>query len=262
MTQLTFRRALLLATPLCLLLASPFAHALELKGRLEWQRKVELRAVDNGVVEEMKITTGQHVQKGDLLLQMDQRKQQAALLEAKARSARTQLALEAAVRDQTRTKELFSRGMIADEEQKDSDQRKAVAEAELASAKASAADAQVALERTELRAPFSGIVVANTAWAGAVVFTSLQKDPLVTLAPDDQMLARALVTADILRKYPIGTSAQINVAGLSRTGTVYSKGVEAVRIEPEGAVYELDILFKSKPSELLRPSETAQVVLP
>jgi multidrug efflux system membrane fusion protein len=245
-----------------LVLCSLHAQAAEYKGRLEWQHKVEMRTLDNGVVDEVNVTTGQHVNKGDLLLRMDQRKQKADLLETKARVARAKLSVESAEREQTRTQELFDRGLIAEEELKDGELKQAVATSEAESAKAAEEAAQVALDHTELRAPFAGIVIANTAWQGAVIFASKQDQPLVTLAPDDQMLARVLVTADVLRQYPVGTAAQVLVNGGSRNGKVYSQGVEAVRIEPEGAIYELDILFPRKGKELLRPSESVKVVLP
>lgn len=244
------------------LFASISAHAMELKGRLEWVHKVDMRVTDSGVIEKVNVTTGQHANKGDLLLQMDQRKQQAALLEAKARVARAKLGMEDAEREQGRTQELFDRGLIAEEELKDGELKQAVAQTEMESAKAAEEAAQVALEHTELKAPFSGIIVTNTAWQGAVIFAGKQDQPLISLAPDDQMLARVLVTADVLRRYPVGSSAQILMNGSSRSGKVYSQGVEAVRIEPEGAIYELDIIFKRSAKELLRPSESVKVILP
>ena len=47
-----------------------------------------------------------------------------------------------------------------------------------------------------------------------------------------------------------------------REAKVYSRGVEAARVEVQGAVYELDVVFDRRPDELLRPSEVVQVVLP
>jgi hypothetical protein len=38
--------------------------------------------------------------------------------------------------------------------------------------------------------------------------------------------------------------------------------VQAVRVELDGAVYYLDIIFDRRPTELLRPSETVQILLP
>lgn len=238
------------------------AYALELKGRLEWVHKVDMRVVENGVVEKVNVITGQHVNAGDVLVRMDQRKQKAALLEAKARVARATLSMDDANRDMARTQELFDRGLIAEEDLKDSELKQAVAQTEMESAKAAEEAAQVALEFTELKAPFSGIVAANTAWQGGVIFAGKQDQPLITLAPDDQMVARVLVTAEVLRRHAVGQSAQVVVNGSTRTGKIYRHGVEAVRIEPEGAIYELDILFKLNGNELLRPSESVRVVLP
>ncbi len=256
-TQLSLR----LLLPALLVCSLP-VHAQELKGRLEWMHKVEMRVIENGIVEKVNVTTGQHVNAGDVLVRMDQRKQKAALLEAKARVARAALSMDDAARDMARTQELFDRGLIAEEELKDGELKQAVAQTEMESAKAAEEAAQVALEHTELKAPFSGIIAANMAWQGAVIFAGKQDQPLITLAPDDQMVARVLVTADVLRRHPVGQSAQVLVNGSSRNGKIYRQGVEAVRIEPDGAIYELDIIFKLNNKELLRPSESVRVVLP
>lgn len=236
--------------------------ALQLSGRLEWVHKVEMRAVENGIVDEVLVTPGQHVEADQLLLRMDQREARAESLEAKLGVARSAVALEDAERELERTQELFDRGLIAIEELKDAELAKAAAVAAHESAKADQAAAEVLLERTELRAPFDGIVVARNAYEGAVIYKTLQQEPLVAVAPTDQMLARVLVTADVLRRYRPGEPAKINVHGRMREGRIYSLGVEAVRIDPEGAVYELDVIFDTRPDEVLRPSEFVQVTLP
>lgn len=255
------RQSFLVASLLCLL-SSPVV-ALELKGRLEWVDKAELRITENGIVEIVKVTTGQQVQRGDLLLKMDQRKQQAQLLETKAEIARAQLVLEDAQRDTARTQELFDRGLIAIEELKDAELKLAVAQSELESAKARTEAAQVALEHTAFHAPFDGIITASNAWQGAVIMASKQDKPLLSLAPNNHMLARALVTAEVLRRYPKNTTAQVQLKNGQRfQGKVYRHGVEAVRIEPEGAIYELDIIFACKASDMLRPAESVRLALP
>ncbi|MCF7984884.1 MAG: efflux RND transporter periplasmic adaptor subunit [Thiohalocapsa sp.] len=245
-----------------LLTASTQALALQMSGRLEWQHKVEMRAVENGIVDEVLVKPGQHVEKGELLLRMDQREATAAALEAKARTARSAVALEDAQRELDRAQELFDRGLIAIEELKDTELAHAAAVAGQESAKAAQAAADVLLERTELRAPYDGIVVERNAYGGAVIYKTLQQAPLVAVAPTDKMLARILVTADVLRRYRPGQPAKVNVRGQMRDASVYSLGVEAVRIDPDGAVYELDVIFDSRPDETLRPSEFVQVTLP
>lgn len=252
----------IVVSALLLICTAQASAAVQLSGRLEWVRKVEMRAVENGVVDEVLITLGEHVDEGDLLLRMDQREAIAGSLEAKADVASSQIVLEDAERELARAQELFDRGLIASEELKDAELLKAAAQAEVESAKAKQAAADVLLERTELRAPFDGIIVEDNAYRGAVIYKTLQQEPLVAVAPTSQMLARVLVTSDILRRYRPGQSAKINVRGRLRDGLIYSLGVEAVRIDPDGAVYELDVIFDSKPDEILRPSEFVQVTLP
>ena len=251
-----------LALGLIVSLISLPALALQMNGRLEWVNRVEMRALENGIVAEVLIKPGQHVNKDDVLLRMDQREAQARLLEASARLARTQVALENAQRELDRTQELFDRGLIAIEELKDAELEQSAATAEAASARAIVAAAAAALEHTTLRAPFDAIVVERNAEQGAVIFRSLQPRPLLTVAPSDKMLARILVTSEVLRRYRPGEDAKVRVRGELRDGDVYSLGVEAVRIDPDGAVYELDVIFASKPDEILRPSEFVQVILP
>lgn len=257
-------RAAALRTLLALLLSvsAAAAAAQELSARLEWVDRVEMRAVANGVVEKVFVTMGEHVEAGDLLLRMDQREARASLLETQAQLARGVLALDDARRELDRAQELFDRGLIATEELKDAELGHAAALAEHESERAAVAAAEVMLERTELRAPFTGIVVERNAYDGAVIYTSLQQAPLVAVAPTDRMLARALVTSEVLRRYRPGQEAAVIVRGERRPAAVYSLGVEAVRIDPAGAVYELDVVFDARPDEILRPSEFVKVVLP
>ncbi|EXJ13471.1 efflux RND transporter periplasmic adaptor subunit [Imhoffiella purpurea] len=246
-----------------LLLLSAQVHAGEpLKGWLEWVHEVEMRVVENGVVDDVLVATGQHVKAGDLLLRMDQREAKALLLEARARVARARVAGEKAQRELARAEELFSRGLIAVEELKDAELAQVAAVAEEEAAKAAEESRSVALERTELRAPFDGIIVARHVWKGAVIYKTLQQEPLIVIAPDDQMLARALVTASVLRSFKPNQPVHVKVNGRVREGRVYSQGVQSVRVELEGAVYYLDIIFDAKPNELLRPSETVQILTP
>lgn len=256
------KRALVSITALLALGASQVLAATQLKGWLEWVHEVEMRVVENGVVDEVLVSAGQHVAKGDLLLRMDQREAQARLLETKARVARARVEHEKADRELGRAQELFDRGLIAIEELKDAELHQVAARAEEEAAKAAEASAAVALEHTELRAPFDGIVVARRVWNGAVIYKTIQQEPLIVIAPDDRMLARALVTAEVLRRFKPGQTARVNINGVTREGKVYSLGVQAVRVELEGAVYYLDIIFDRRPTELLRPSETVQILIP
>ena len=108
----------------------------------------------------------------------------------------------------------------------------------------------------------NGIVVARNVWKGAVIYKTIQQEALIVIAPDDKMIARALVTAPVLRLYRLGQPARVKVANGLREGRIYSLGVEAVRVELQGAVYYLDVIIDRSPTEPLRPSETVEILLP
>ncbi|MBK1649654.1 efflux RND transporter periplasmic adaptor subunit [Rhabdochromatium marinum] len=252
-------RRLSLAALLCLSLP---VQALQMNGRLEWVQRVELRALDDGQVSAVLVKPGQHVQQGEVLLRMDARAAEARQQAAHAQVARAQAELADAQRELDRTQELFDRGLIAIEELKDAELQQIAATAEVAAAQAEATAAEVALEHTELSAPFDAIVVERNVEQGALIYRTLQPRPLLAVAPNDRMLARILVTSDVLRRYRPGEAAKVRVRGELRDAEIYSLGVEAVRIDPDGAVYELDVIFASDPDKILRPSEFVQVMLP
>ena len=237
-------------------------QAAQFKGRLEWVHKVELRVLESGIIKKMNVTVGQIVKKGDVLLQMDQREFKAKLVAADARLARAKINSADADREYARTQELYDRALIADEELKDVELKKAVAAADEASAKADHEIAKIALERTTLRAPFHAIIIAHNVWEGDVIYKTLQQTPPLTIAPSNQMLARLLVSADVLRRYRKGQTATVNIKGKNMKGRIHSLGVESVRIEPNGAVYELDVIFNRNHQTALRQAEVVQVNLP
>lgn len=250
----------LIGSFLCLFLLNN-AHAQQYNARLEWFHKVELRVLDNGVIEKVNAKLGQHVPKGHVLMHMNQREFKANIQKNKAAVVRIKLNLKDAKEDLERANELYDRGHIADEELKDAKLKHAAYNADLESAKASLTLAEIALERTVLRAPISGIITTQNAWEGSVIYKTLQAKPLFSVAPTGRMLARVLVNANTMRRYKPGQSAKVNIRGKVYSGKIYSLGVEAVRIDPAGAVYELDILFNHPANELLRPSQSVKVVL-
>jgi RND family efflux transporter MFP subunit len=248
---------------LLLLMLIPEAQAVvEIKGWLEWIHEVEMRVLENGVVDEVAISVGQHVRQGDLLLRMDQREAVAHLVAARTRVAQARLEGEQAQRELVRAQELFERGLIAIEELKEAELKQVSAAAEEEARRAVEVSRMVALEHTELRAPFNGIITARHIWNGAVIYKTLQQEPLIIIAPDERMLARALVTANVLRGVKPGQAAKVTVNGTIREAQVYSLGVQPVRVELEGAVYYLDTIFDRQGGELLRPSETVRILLP
>lgn len=245
-----------------LLLSSLSTYALDIKGRLEWVHKTDMRVLVDGVVDKANVIVGQQVKKGELLLRLDQREFLANVEAAKARVEQTSLLTAAADRENQRMLELFDRGLVSIEDQKTVELQLATAKAQQATAESDLVKAQVALERTQLKAPFSGIIIDRNVWSGDVIYKTMQSTPLISLAPNKTMLARVLVPAKTIQQYRKGQNATVTVRGQQYQGKIYQLGVEAVRIEPEGAIYELDVSFKPNTKVGLRPTESVTVSLP
>jgi len=181
-------------------------QALEVKGRLEWLHKTDMRVLVDGVVDKVNVITGQHVKKGDILLQLDPREFQANIDEADARLSQATLATESAERENQRTQELFDRGLISIEDQKDVELKLATKKAQQATAQSALTKAKIALERSQLKAPFNGIVISQNVWKGDVIYKTMQSKPLLSVAPSNKMLARVMVSAETLHQYKKGES--------------------------------------------------------
>jgi multidrug efflux system membrane fusion protein len=130
-------------------------QAVVLRGRTEAARRVEVRAETSGLVASDPRPRGSTVAAGDLLCALDPGTRRAALAEAAARLAEAQINFTAASR-------LSEDGFAAQS-------RVAAAEAAVQAARAGVERAQTDLDRLDIRAPFAGVLEADTAERGALL---------------------------------------------------------------------------------------------
>lgn len=128
----------------------------EFIGRFEAVDYVELRARVDGYLFQVHFKDGAVVGEGDLLFTIDQRPFRSRLDEAQAAVNSAQAVVTFAKDDYDRALALVGRGNISQATVDERRQRYDVAVAELASAEAALAGAQLDLEYTEIRAPIAG----------------------------------------------------------------------------------------------------------
>ena len=118
-----------------------------LVGQLESESSVELRPEIDGMVETIDFAEGQSVKKGDVLLHLRDAEQRAHVREAKARAKLAE--------------EIFRRISLLAEKEVSARVEFDKASAELEVARAEAELREVELAKTEVRAPFDGVVGAR-----------------------------------------------------------------------------------------------------
>ena len=121
-----------------------FADIAPLSGQLEAEFSVMIKPEIEGVIEAIAFLEGQPIAQGDVLFQLRSEEQQARLREAEA-----ELALAQSV--YARTRELANRKISSAAQQDE-----AIAERNIARARVELA--QLEVERTQIRAPFDGVV--------------------------------------------------------------------------------------------------------
>lgn len=141
----------------------------EFTGRFEAVQRVEIRPRVSGYVKEINFRDGQLVKKGDLLMTIDQRPFQTTLDSATAQLAAARAAQRRAAIELERGQELVESGTLSVQVL---DERLAVklrTDAEIEIAEAAIRAAELNVEFTEIRAPFSGRISDREVDTGALV---------------------------------------------------------------------------------------------
>jgi RND family efflux transporter MFP subunit len=132
----------------------PLEYFVETVGAIEAEGQTDIAAGVSGVVDEVLFREGQWVEKGTLLVKVDQRRYQAAAEVARSNEKRALATLELA-RDLDYRVRQAGRA-ISDEERTKAALNVKVAEADLLAAQAARVLAENNLERSQVRAPYSG----------------------------------------------------------------------------------------------------------
>jgi len=148
----------------------PLRDVATFSGQLDAEFSVVVKTEIDGVIEQILFKEGQRVEKGDLLIRIRNGVQQAALREALATQSLAQQEFD-------RTARLVTRNATSKA------QHDRIA-AELEIAKARASRARVEMERTQLKAPFAGVVGFRTVSPGDYID---DESPVVRIDSTDRL---------------------------------------------------------------------------
>lgn len=131
--------------------------------------RVEVKSKASGQIEEISIIEGMVVEKGFLLLKLDQRTTRNDHEQAKADLAVAEANLRQAENNFGRNKELFTKGLLSEQERDASNLEYVRAQAQLVKAKASLASAEERLADTRIVAPISGTILTKNVELGQII---------------------------------------------------------------------------------------------
>jgi len=194
-----------------------------ISGALQPELRADLRAEVSAMVVKVHKENGEAVRKGDLLVSLD-----SAVLKDNLNSAEESLraaaqSLDGAERQYQRMKSLQAQGMVSTQGLEESETKRNAAQSEFVASKARVAAAKQQLERTEVRAPFSGLVSARKASAGD---TAQIGKELIQVIDPSSMRFEGQVSADQMSVIKVGQRVNFRINGVAQSGDqLGSKGI-------------------------------------
>jgi RND family efflux transporter MFP subunit len=189
-------------------------------GSVEAERRADLRAEVSAVVLAVLKENGDPVRRGDLLVRLDQNAIRDSLTAAEASARAAEQAYEQAERQFQRMAKLRETGMIATQQLEDAEIQRNSAQSERAAARTRVVTARQQLERTEVRAPFDGIVSNRKVSAGD---TAAVGKELMQVIDPTSLRFEGRVSADSIGQVAAGQHVSFRIHGFADadfTGTV------------------------------------------
>jgi RND family efflux transporter MFP subunit len=179
-------------------------------GSIQPERRADLRAEVQAIVMQVFKENGDPVHRGDVLVRLDDTAIRDALASAEAAQRASEQAYEQAQRQYERMKTLRASGMASAQALDDAEGRRNSALSDVEAAKARVVLARQQLQRTEVRAPFDGVVSERKASPGDTA--QVGKELLKVIDPTS-MRFEALVSSDHVGEVKPGQSVAFRVNG-------------------------------------------------
>jgi membrane fusion protein, multidrug efflux system len=206
-------------------------------GSIQPEKRADLRAEVAAVVTQVLKDNGELVKRGDLLLRLDDTSIRESLQSADAGSRAAAQAFDQAQRQVERLKTLQAQGMSSAQALDDAEGRRNAAQSELVAARARVVGAQQQLRRTEVRAPFDGVVSERKASVGDT--TQIGKELLKVIDPRS-MRFEGLVSADRMADIKLGQAVSFRVNGVE--GVQFAGAVKRVDAAANSVTRQVEVL--------------------
>jgi HlyD family secretion protein len=238
----------------------------EASGEIEPIRVVEVKSKASGEILRLRVETGDFVQQGAVLAEIDPRDVQNSLDQAEADLQVAQVQAQTARAQRARVDELRRANAMTQQELESAVQSEASAEASLVRARTNLQLARVRRQDVQIAAPIAGTVIERTVEAGQIISSATSNvsggTTLVKMADLSQMQVRTLVDETDIGRVASGQTARVSVDAFP--GRVFVGSV--LKIEPQAVVEQnvtmFPVLVQLENGEgLLKPGMNAEVVI-
>lgn len=191
-----------------------------ISGSLQPVTKAELNAEVSGIVTKIMKDNGDSVKAGELLVQLDQTTYRDKLMSAQESERSASVTADQAQKQLRRMQQLNKQNLVTAEILEAAEIKANQASSDLASSKARLVEARQQLERTEVRAPFAGVISARKTSAGDTA--QIGKALMVVIDPSS-MRFEGFIAADQVGSVKVGQSVNFKVNGYPNqrfTGTI------------------------------------------
>jgi len=240
-------KLLLAPEDLRLVSASALASGPVVTGSIQPERRADLRAEVSAVVTQVLKENGEPAHRGELLLRLDDTAIRDSLASAEEALRASTQAFEQTERQLQRQKALQAQGMTSMSALEDAEVRRNNAQSDLVAARARVASARQQLSRTEVRAPFDGVVSDRKASVGD---TAQVGKELVKVIDPRSMRFEGLVSADRMHELKLGQDVSFRVNGYPKVE--FSGKVKRIDASANASTRQVEVLMSISQGDTLR----------
>jgi RND family efflux transporter MFP subunit len=254
------RMALIYSVSMLLVGHAPAVIAQSLPARVSWDKRVELIAPMDGMVDRVAVSVGAKVSKGDVLIELNASAVAEALAIARAKLAHKKAAFDNAGQSRAQQQELHELGAATNAALMRAEQQFELASVDLNAAKLSLAAAEHRAELTTLRAPFDAWVVAVNTVENQWVRVADYGVPVVILG-SQALRVNFNVPHTRINQFVLGTEVIIHFDDERTHDAVVTFLQPEPRLQAGELVYSAGARLSVAPEQRVFPGATAKVKL-
>lgn len=207
-------------------------------------------------IDEVRVSAGDTVKKGEVVIVLDGRDLKARLSQAQEGVRGAQAVMDQMTNEHMRKRKLFENETIGQSEYDQAVAAYAVAEADLKKAKQAVEEATVAMGETEITAPVAGRVVDRLAEPGDMANPGR---PLLNIYDPSALRLEAPIRESLIGMLGVGSKVEVEI---DATGAVLACSVEEIVPQAEAGARSFLVKFALPTSEGLFSGMSGQARIP